>query len=159
MPGKHAAVPKLPALPVGASPDELLDPAWRANELRKRVLARREESRGHEAMQLVKRQHLADKRRVEEAVPDAISLGPFAVSCSKVCKLLAEKFQERFDSKDFFLAAPVSLLASAVSLARVLLINVMLSSRAFISPISNLRNVKASLLSSIDNLFNFRFTS
>lgn len=63
MPGKHAAVPKLPALPVGASPDELLDPAWRANELRKRVLARREEARGHEAMQLVKRQHLADKRR------------------------------------------------------------------------------------------------
>jgi COMPASS component SWD3 len=43
--------------------EELEDPNWRANELRKRVIQRREIARGKETMELVKKQHLADKRK------------------------------------------------------------------------------------------------
>ena len=45
-------------------PDQDLDPAkWRVNELRKRVISRREEARGKSAIQAIKQQHLEDKRR------------------------------------------------------------------------------------------------
>ena len=43
--------------------EDLEDPNWRANELRKRVLQRREVAAGKDAIQFVKKQHLADKRR------------------------------------------------------------------------------------------------
>ena len=39
------------------------DPKWRANELRKRVIQRREEARGKQAIDVIKRKHLEDKRR------------------------------------------------------------------------------------------------
>jgi hypothetical protein len=46
-----------------ATEDNVLDSNWRANELRKRVIARREEARGKSAMDVIKKQHLEDKRR------------------------------------------------------------------------------------------------
>ena len=49
-------------------------------------------------IQKLSNEHLESKRKVEEAVPDSISIGLFAVSCKKVGKTIAEKHQKLADS-------------------------------------------------------------